>query len=250
MNFRTNFGKLALLGNVPIKIYFPSKTVEFVPPNITTYLLDENFLSFLYFIKLTPQNFKELVQQPEFVVENKYEVFLTYLKTGVGVQDTLNYFKQIFPNLEYKTSQFYCGESAITFEEYDILLRMLSISCGEEEIEPFLKNVEMSAQEPKELSPAEKRMKEVQDKLKAVKEKGKKKNTKEEKDSKSSTITIDQIVIGILYEFPSLKLDDIYKMNMFTLLSFWKYVSKVVDNQIQIVAAGNGHIKEFTYFIN
>ena len=31
--------------------------------------------------------------------------------------------------------------------------------------------MEMSAQEPKELSPAEKRMKEVQDKLKAVKEK-------------------------------------------------------------------------------
>ena len=77
MNFRTNFGKLA--HNV-IKIYFPSKTVEFVPPNITTYLLDENFLSFLYFIKLTPQNFKELVQQPEFVVENKYEVFSYLLK--------------------------------------------------------------------------------------------------------------------------------------------------------------------------
>lgn len=250
MNFRTNFGKLALLGNVPIKIYFPSKTVEFVPPNITTYLLDEKFLSFLYFIKLTPQEFKKIVEKQDFIVENKYEVFLTYLKSEVGVQDVLGYFKKIFPNLEYKTSQFFCGESPLNSEEYDILLEMLSISCGEEEIEPFLKKMETSAQEPKELSPAEKRMKETQDKLKAIKEKGKKKNNKKDNNSKSSTITIDQIVIAILYEFPSFKLDDLYNMNMFTLLSFWKYVSKVVDNQIQIVAAGNGHIKEFTYFIN
>jgi hypothetical protein len=249
MNFRTNFGKLALLGNIPIKIYFPDKTVEFVPPNITTYLLDETFLSFLYYIKLTPSDFKALVAKPDFIIENKYEVLLTYLKSGVGVQDTLNYFKQIFPNLEYKSSQFYCGDKALNFEEYDIILRMLSISCAEEEIEPFLKNLETSAQEPKELSVSQKRMKEVQDKIKAAKEKGKNKNKKEDK-SNGSTITIDQIVIGILYEFSSLKLEEIYKMNMYTLLFFWKFVSKVVDTQIQIVAAGNGHIKEFTYFIN
>jgi hypothetical protein len=37
---------------------------------------------------------------------------------------------------------------------------------------------------------------------------------------------------------------------MVTLLDLWKYISKIVDNQIQIVAAGNGLTKKFTYFIN
>ena len=203
--------------------------------------MDLEFSGFLTLLKLTPKEFTETFSD-KYIVSNNYEVILTMIKLGFKKEMILNFFKIMFPNLEFVDSQFKCGGIPVTFEEYSLMLKFIDVSCAEIEFDDFMKNLSSDVKSDKELSKIEQKMKEQQDKVDKAKKK--KKNKSGEK------ITIDQIVIGILYEFPSFTLDRIYDMNMFTLLLFWTYVSKVVDTQIQVVAAGNGLTKEFTYFVN
>lgn len=242
MNFRTNFNKISLLGNELIKIYFEDKTVEFVPPNLRLYLTDLDFTELMFILKQTPEEYNSMVKIPTFIVNNNYEVFLAILKVYEKSTTTIYYFNKLFPNLDYIDSQFKCNDVPLTYEEYNILIDILLVSCAEKEYEEFVNRTKKVEVKNSFLTEAENRLKAIKDKAKKV--------DKEENTSKTNAITFDQIIIAILYEFPSLTLDRIYDMNMFTLLDFWKYISKVVDNQIQIVAAGNGNVKKFTYFIN
>lgn len=248
MNFRSNLDKNCLLSSAAIEVYFDNKKVSIVAPSVKMYLTDLDFQSFIYTVKLTPEKFREIVNSSDYVVNTEYEQLLAILKIK-GLEHyrglLIKYMGLIFPNLTYKNSAFFCGEQLLTSEEYKILIDMLLVSCGEKDIKIFAGLEEVLPEKP--LSASEKRMKEVEEKLRKVKEKKKQKTDKKTKES--SVVTYDQIVIAIMYEFKSLTLEKIYDMNMFTLLELYGYISKVVDNQIQIVAAGNGNLKNFTYFI-
>lgn len=246
MNFKTNFSKLALLGNEKIKIYFDDKTVEFAPPNLQLYLLNVEFMEFKALFGLEIDDFNKQFNQTHFIVETKYDILMTILKTGYQQDNILKYLSIVFPNLEYREDLLYVDDKALIDEEFDLLIRILNISCAEVEIDPFLKEIGKGSTS-KGIELLNDIQKKNQEKIDAIRNKNTK--TKDKSSTKDNAITIDQIVFAIMYEF-SLKIDDIYRMNMFTLLYYWSYISKVVDNQIQIVAAGNGNIKKFTYFIN
>ena len=157
-------------------------------------------------------------------------------KKSAEIGELKEYFQQLFPNITYDTT-LRVKESILNSEEYAILLQFLWTTCGESDISLLLKE----ATKTNQLSEIELRTKEATDKIESIKNKNKQKS--------KSTITIDQIVIGILYEFPALTIERIYDMNMFTLLHFWGYASRSEDHKVQIVAAGTGNIKEFTHFI-
>lgn len=248
MNFKTNFNKISLLGNKLIKIYFDDKTIEFVPPSVESYLTDYDFIEFMFLMKLTPEEFSKSFNNQIFVIKNSYEVFMTLLKIDYKKESLLNYFKKIFPNIDYLNSHLECDGKDINSDEYNLLIDFLLVSCAEKDFNDFMAKIDFSYQtKNKELTPLQKKKLEQEKKLEEIKNKKKQKNKgSESKDA----ITIDQIIIAVLYEFPGLTLQEIYNMNMITLIEFWKYVSKVLDTQIQIVAAGNGLVKEFTYFIH
>ena len=48
-------------------------------------------------------------------------------------------------------------------------------------------------------------------------------------------------------EIQSVCLDDIFDMNYFTFMWYYSNVNKLIENKIQIVAAGNGMLKNFNY---
>lgn len=247
MNFRTNLNKLSLIANEKIKFYFEDKVVEFVPPSLRLYLLDLDYSLLAFVLRQTPESLSKLINPLPFVIENKYETFLLILK--LEGDKHLNIFNKIFPNITFEEDQLKCEGIPLTSEEYDILIEALEVSCSEKDLDKFLNKLESKEDHTASNSLIE----EAQKRLSAAKEKGKpveNKKQKEESTQKGKGVTIDQIVISVLYEFPSLSIERIYDMNMFTLLQFWSYVSKVVDNQIQIIAAGNGNLKKFTYFIN
>lgn len=250
MNFKTNFNKLTLLGNIPNKIYFEDKTVEFVPPNLQLYLMDLDFIEILSLLKQSPEEFNKNIEVTKMVIETRYGILRFLLYSKFRTKDVEQFISSVFPNLKIIDDLLYCDDKKITEKEYNILLDFILVSCAEKGYDELIKELEVEAEikSERELTPAEKKMKELQDKV----DKAKKKNKSKEPSSKSeeSSITIDQIIIAILYEFPNLSIKDIYSMNMFSLLQFWTYVGKVVDTQIQIVAAGNGNLKKFTYFIN
>lgn len=246
MNFKTNLNKLTLLSNTKIKIYFEDKTIDFIPPNIINYFSDLDFLEFKFLLKQNPKNFSS-EELGDYHIENEYEFFLITLKTGYKKEQLLNYFLQLFPNLEYKNNGFYSNNISLKYEEYLLLLDILEISCGEKDLDKFL-NQNIKQEEVKKinkdphLAELEAKMKAGQEKLEELK--------KSKKQKEKNGLTIDQIVIAILYEFPSFKLEDILRMNVFAVLYLWENVGKVIDTEIQKIAAGNGLLKDFTYFIN
>lgn len=246
MNFRTNFSKLCLLSNETIKIYFEDKTVEFVPPTISLYFNDLDFMEFKAILKQNPKDFANY--SFGFEVNNAYEALLALLKIGYKVDSILKFLKFVFPNVEFNNSRLEVDGVFLTSEEYMLLIEFLEVSCAEKDFDEFMKKIEPQPDpknnKEKELSGLAKRFKEVEDKLNELKK------SKKKTDEKQKAITIDQIVVAILYEFPSFSVKDVLDMNVVTLLQFWQYVGKVVDTQIQITAAGNGLIKDFTYFIN
>lgn len=251
MNFKTNFSKLTLIGNEVIKIYFDDKVIEFVPPNLRTYYSDLDFIEVYYVLRQTPDDFNKNVDNTNMFVETKYGILRFFLYTKFQIEKFEKFIHTLFPNLTILEDELVCGETPLTEQEYDILLDFIAVSCAEKDFKEFMKKIEIGlpdsvekSEGKKELTEHEKKMKDIQDRLDAAK--AKKKN----KDSGQKTITIDQIVIAILYEFKSLNINDVYDMNVFTLLEFWGYIGKIIDNQIQIVAAGNGNLKDFTYFIN
>lgn len=249
MNFKTNLNTFSLLGNERIKFYFDDKIVEFDPPNLRLYVNDIEFNYVRTLMSYTVDDFNKAIPKSYLIVENSYDVLLAFLKLELNKDLILKYIQLLFPNLVYHDNNFFVEESMLVYDEYKILLDAILVSCAEKDIKDFFKEFEPKVEE--KIDPAIKRMREAEERIKQIKQKGKKlqngdtKNkTKDEKG-----ITIDQIVIAVIYEF-NFSIAEVYDMNMFTLLHFWTYVSKVIDTQIQIVAAGNGLTKEFTYFIN
>lgn len=241
MNFRTNLTKLSLLGNVPIQIQFHNDIITFVPPNVKTYYSDLEFLDFKVLLNTTPKEFNDHVRS--WKTEDQYDVLMAMLKLDIKKDIILSNLKKLFPTLEYKEDRLWSQTRPIESEEYDILILHLKISCGEMPISE-LERETMSNKVEDELK---KKIEENEQRIRDIKNKSKKKEDKKEDVGKA--IPIDQIVIAIAYEF-NFDLNRIYEMNMFTLFELWSYITKIVDNQIQVVAAGNGLTKKFTYFIN
>ena len=240
MNFKTDLSKLLLLGNKTINLIFDDKIIKFNPPSMEL-LFSYDFLQMKTLLKTDPKSID--TKQLGFIVENEYELFLAFLKLAPNSEIILENFNKIFPNINFINNNLICNDSTITYEEFMLMNDLLDISCGDKDLNSFLKEQSDEKKEKKNshLSDLEKRMKENEEKLKKI---------KEDKKGNQDSITIDQIVIAIIYEFPGLKIDDVFKMNFYSVLELWKYISKIVDTKIQIVAAGNGLIKDFTYFIN
>jgi hypothetical protein len=239
MNFRTNFSKTALLSNSKIIVEFDDKTVELVPPTLSQYLHDLDMIQTLGVLRIEPKDFNDIVLESNFIVDSKMGVLLSIFDlkqfNGDKIKQTL--FK-IFPNLTYNRTEILCEGLPLSNEEFDLLLKMLQISCDEQKFEVL-------SQKSQEDSEIDKKLKEKQDKVNQLKKK-----TKEIKqDSKNTEITMDQIVMALCYEFPSFTPEYIFNMNVFSVMYYYSYIGKIIDNQIQIVAAGNGLTKEFKYFI-
>lgn len=242
MNFRTNLSRTVLMANDIIKVYFEDKVVFIKSPSLRLYLNDLDFIEYLYILKKDSEDFNDtFLKNDMFKASSKYEMFQILDIVGYKKDLFNNYINSILINCSISNNKLFVDENEITSKEFDILFKIILITCAEEKLDDFINKENKVVKEERKLSNLEKKILEQEERLKKLKQKSSNKS--------DSNITIDQIVIGVLYEFPSLSLEKIYEMNMFTLLEFWKYVSKVVDTQIQVVAAGNGLIKKFTYFI-
>lgn len=241
MNFKTDLNKLLLLGNKMIHIFFEDKIINFIPPTLELlYSYDFSELKTLLNTDYTTIDLK-------IIVSNQYEFFLAFLKISDRRKIIMENFNKIFPNIIYDKNQLYCNNSLITNEEFTVLNDFLKVSCAEQDLDTILPESKIEEEEEETLQG---KFASLFNKIKSNEEKLKKMKQKNKKGNSSNTITIDQIVIAIIYEFPSLKIEDVFQMNLFSILEMWKYVSKVIDTQIQIIAAGNGLVKNFTYFIN
>ena len=243
MIIKHNFNKLNLLKNNIIELHFDNKIIKIQPPTLEDYYLNIEFQMFMMMLK---QDINEILKRdPNFplVVETPYELIQAFIMLNLHKETLIRGFQKITPELTFDKNELTYNNIKLTSEEFDYILKVLWVSCGELEFDKTIKDFEPTTTQ---------KLSEVQQKLldhqKRIDDAKAKKNKKQQNDK--SNITIENIVLAILYEFPSFTSEDVYKMNMFTIYYLWQLLSRVVDNQIQIVAAGNGNIKDFTYFIN
>lgn len=232
MNFRNNLDTGALIGNVPIQIDFGDGIVVFKTPTIKEYYYDLEFFQFLAIMKLTPETYNKDIDAQQFIADSNYDAFSAALKFGFKKEMVIRFFHKYFTNLQIKEDMIFIGDREITAEEYDALLDVMLISCGEKELDSI------SLKEETEL---EKRIREKEEKIKKI---------KAEKDKSSKTITIDQIVVALLFEFEALSITDIFNMNVFTFNYFWNKVPEVVNERIMSGAASAGHAENYSHFTN
>ena len=247
MSFKkTNFGSLALFGNNTINVVFDNKVVIFQPPNLKTYFLDLEFETFMLILRQKLEDFNKNVASLGFISENKYDMICGLIKVEYELETIKKYIKLIFPNIDIVGTELMCDNIPLDASEYDILIDMLLVSCGEKSYKDFMNFLETGVISNSEESDLlKKKLKENEEKVKKAKNKKKK-----EEETNKKGIQYDEVILAILYEFPSLSISDIYSMNVYTLLYFWNYVPLVSSNKIQTIAAGNGLSKKFTYFIN
>jgi hypothetical protein len=246
MNFKSNLSKLALLSNRPLKIFLENKEVTFVPPTVAEYFTDMDFIEFYSSITTPVEKMNEILKDYRIILDSRYGILKLLLKTSERKEVYYKILQKMLPNVEIKENLLYFNAAPLTNEEYDYILNILEVSCGTKKLEEFEKEASV-----KKLSEYDRKMQEQEERIKRIKEsKNKVKLGKDENKSEAKTITIDQIVIALTYEFASLTINTIFDLNVFTFLYFYGQLNKIVDNQIQIQAAGNGLTKKFTYFIN
>jgi len=63
------------------------------------------------------------------------------------------------------------------------------------------------------------------------------KNSKKEESEKNG---FEKIIAGISYYFPQYKIIDIFEMNLYTIYYLFKYVGKIANYEVSVIATGNG----------
>lgn len=134
--------------------------------------------------------------------------------------------EKVFPNLKIdKTITF--EDTEITDEQFDVLFEMLLVSCNYMTFEEFENETKEETEEDKEVSEFLKRQKELEDKINSAKK-------------NSSQIVLDKVLICVLSYFPQYKLEDLLKINYYTLFKLYEWAVRREYQFISDVAAGNG----------
>lgn len=136
--------------------------------------------------------------------------------------------KQIILDLEIVKAKIYINEDILTKKELSRIEEILLIVMGQKR---------ETKEEEHELSPEEKRIKELEEKVQAKKNKQK---SNEEKDEQN---IMEDIMIGVIYEF-GFSLEQIMNMNYFTLIWYYSYTGKLHVYRINQHAIGSGMVKK------
>ena len=166
-----------------------------------------------------------------FTVKSRLNMLLASIKflKDETIQQTLS---SIFPSLEVKENKLLFGGIEITEDQFDLLFDMLMVSAGQKSFEDFEKPEGSGDEEFDEFF---KRQKEYEEKIKKAK-------------MRSQKFEFDQVVLAVVTYFPQYKIQDLLKINYFTLLTLYEYAIKREYQFINDVAAGNGLMSKDTKY--
>ena len=221
--YSSNFNRGFLLLNLPIEVTFDN----FASPviiNIPTVkdMLYNNDIN--YFIEIL--NNKDIWKTNGRIIANSRKQMLCGAMQFLNINNLQGIVEKIFPNLKIdKTITF--EDTEITDEQFDILFEMLLVSCNYMTFEEFENETKEETEEDKEVSEFLKRQKELQDKINSTKK-------------NSSQIVLDKVLICVLSYFPQYKLEDLLKINYYTLFKLYEWAVRREYQFISDVAAGNG----------
>jgi hypothetical protein len=226
------FNKIQLLRNKPIQIERDEvgTFIRVQPPTISN-LYDDSL--FFFTIQLVTMELEELkdflkVQNKKF---NRINIINTVLEEAKESHEILSHLQKIIFDLSFEEGFLCVDRIEITNKEIEKISKLLRIAIGEERYEEY-------SEEPKELTDQEKRLLELEEKIK------KKKETQKETDKTvESKSVLEDIIISVTYEF-GFTMEHIMNMNYFTLLWYYSYTGRIHVYRINQFAIGSGMVKK------
>jgi hypothetical protein len=236
--------QLSLIYNLPVTFNLDNRrNITFKCPSIEDMFADNDLKKFLSYITLTPEQIKS---SKTIVLPFKYETqgdiikgLITFTEFGSLL---VKYFLKYISNSEYKNKDIYVDEVKILSEEFDYISKVILVSLNQMAYE----KIEIKPEEEKEkIDP---RFQNILDKQKEAEEKLKKAKAKKDK---SKGLSIEQIMLAIIYEF-GLSPDYLLKLNYFGLVWYFGYVGKVDAHKLNqmILSSGMSKQKSYNYWLN
>lgn len=244
LSFKTNFNKCNLLRkHNQFTLEVNNNIINFTLPTVgELYDSIEEYDIVLALMATNPEEFDSM--EMGFVAKTNYQLFMGIsLLNPYYTKIISNFFSKFIKNFTIEKDNLKINNITIDELTFDILSLFYLIGCGKKPYsawEDFLKK----EQEPAELDDLSKsilaKIKKSEEKIRKIKEGA--------QNQKDKSVDLEMVILSIIYELPSIRLDDIFEMNYYTLFWFYHNVPKLIDCKIQTVAAGNGLAKQFTYF--
>jgi hypothetical protein len=200
------FNKIQLLRNQPIQVERENPgTHLFVQPPTISQLYDDNLYFFtIQLLTVEIESLKNILK-----VKNKklsrIEIINVILEEADENQEILNHLQKIILGCYFDQNFLCLNEKEITETEINKISKLLKISIGEQKYEDY-------SEEEKTMTDDEKRLLQLEEKIKKKKEA--QQGAGKEVDSKS---ILEDIIIAVTYEF-GFTLEHIMNMNYFALL--------------------------------
>ncbi len=235
MIFKNNGTKFYLLTNKPILFWNEenNQRFEIITPTLEDIYTDDNLL---FLITMFEKDLEELQKFIDIKITSFYNfihiVFTLSKKIPEFMQlkeKLLKGLKKIVPTIRFD-SIFWVGEKTILSKEiFEDIIDIIFLSLDKKVIKINDDDDEFTKMEKNAALRAEKIRNNSKDKKEGVK--------------------IDDIVSAILYEFQQYKIEDLMKMNLYTIYFLFKSVGKIANYEVSKIASGNGLAKKHKYFI-
>lgn len=202
------------------------KKIIFKVPNFDDYLADTNLSIFLSMLEIDKTQFKAMN------IRNNYDLILAMLNNNMYLDDILSTLHKYIPDLKIEAGGLFVTGEYIIPEELDFIILVWKIALGIENLDILNNKKESNT----ELDEFEKRIQAQEEKIKKIKNK-----------VESDNLQLDKVLITIMKEF-NLTIDQILKMNLFTIFWYYVYALKISNYDIEVVAFGNGLLKKHKHF--
>lgn len=152
-------------------------------------------------------------------------------------QDMLtSFFKKYIHDFKVMPSGLFVSEYKLTSNALEYISNVMLVSMGYKDIEELL-----GAEKPDPFEGMTEAQKAQKQKELAVEERLKKAKEKKQKQNKKLELTQEKIILAVSQVY-SYTIEEIKKINYFTLMWYFSYVYKIDHHQVMQTAAGSGNL--------
>jgi hypothetical protein len=224
------FNRIQALRNSKIKVAREDEKTYFYiqGPTIGELYDDDRLFLVCQILLMGTEELKSFLKIEEDI--SKLQIITMLLTKLDENEDLTTKLKKIIIDLNIKNEVIHIGQSRLKASELEKVSEVLQILMGQTN----------KVQEEK-LSPDEKRLRDLEAKVKAKKEQ-QSGNAKLD-DQESDKNNIEDIILSVIYEF-GFDFEKIMNMNYFTLIWYYSYTSKLHVYRINQHAIGSGMVKK------
>lgn len=232
-DFKHNYSEVLLLSNQNIKFWNEEGSFELTPMSFGDVLSNRELGYVLGAFELSAEKLQEQVKG--FKVNDHYEFFHLILTMGAKKEKMSEASRTVerglqtlIPNIRFDEA-LWIDDIFVTKKLFGMIMDVVFLIMGKERISIEEEDDEFTRMEKKAALRAQQ-----------IRDSGKKGGGGD---------SLKDMLAALLYEFPQYKLEDLFKLNIFTVYYLFGYIGKIANYEVSKIAAGNGLVKKHKYFI-